>query len=86
MTLVLTICLGGLISSSLIGLYAFFRNRDDGVRTTVADLLYFVSIAVFITFALQTESSIVFDVALIGSLLGILSTLALARILSGGRR
>lgn len=86
MNTVITICLVGLMVAALIGLYALFRSDADDVRATVADLLYFCAIAIFVVIAVRTSSTVTFMVALIASLLGPLSILALARILTGGRR
>lgn len=72
--------------SSVVGLLAIYRARDDASRAVVSDLVFFCAVAVFVLVASVVDSSIVFDVALLASMLGILSTLALARMLTRGRR
>lgn len=86
MTVSITIAVVVLLLAALIGLYALFTASGDDVRATVGDLLYFCAVAIFVAVTVLTGSAIIFDVALIASLLGILATLALARILTGGRR
>ena len=52
----------------------------------VSDLLYFCAVGIVVMGALAVGSSIVFDVASIAALIGILATIALSRILTRGRR
>ena len=74
--------------AAVLGIVAVVRAQDDARRAVVADLLFFaaVAVAVFVLVAVLTGSAVVFDVALIAMVLGILATLALARMLTRGRR
>jgi len=62
------------------------RGPDDATRAVVADLVYFCAIALFVLFVVRVGSHVAMDVVMIGSLIGVLSTVALARLLSRGRR
>ena len=72
--------------AAVLGIVAVGRAQDDARRAVVADLLYFAAVAIFVLAAVLTRSAVVFDVALIAMVLGILATLALARMLTRGRR
>ena len=61
-------------------------DRDDETRIVLADIVYFSALALFALFMMWRESVVALDVMMIGSLIGILSTVALARLISGGRR
>lgn len=72
--------------AALLGVIAIVRAADDASRAVVADLLYFSAVSVFVFVAVLTGSAVVFDVALIAMVLGILATLAFAFMLTRGRR
>ncbi|WP_333618922.1 monovalent cation/H+ antiporter complex subunit F [Dietzia sp.] len=59
---------------------------DDQTRIVLADLVFFGALGLFTLFVIRRGSAVAVDVMLIGSLIGILSTVALARMISGGRR
>ena len=61
-------------------------DRDDETRIVLADIVYFSALALFALFMMWKESVVALDVMMIGSLIGILSTVALARLISRGRR
>lgn len=61
-------------------------DRDDETRIVLADMVYFSALALFALFMMWRESVVALDVMMIGSLIGILSTVALARLISRGRR
>lgn len=61
-------------------------DRDDETRIVLADIVYFSALALFALFMMWRESVVALDVMMIGSLIGILSTVALARLISRGRR
>ncbi|KAB7746541.1 transporter [Nostocoides sp. F2B08] len=72
--------------SAVLGVIATVRANSDASRAVIGDLLFFSAIAVFILVAAIANSAVVFDVAVIASLLGILATLALGQMLTRGRR
>ena len=78
---------GALIGiSALLGVIATVRSNSDASRAVIGDLLFFSAIAAFILVAAVSSSAVVFDVALIATLLGILATMALGQMLTRGRR
>ena len=52
----------------------------------VADLLYFCAVAIFVVGGMVTDTAVLFDVALIATLCGVLGTVALSRMLTRGQR
>lgn len=72
--------------SAVLGVVATVRANSDASRAVIGDLLFFSAIAAFILIAAIRDSAVVFDVALIAVLLGILATLALGQMLTRGRR
>jgi multicomponent Na+:H+ antiporter subunit F len=72
--------------AAVLGMVALVRANSDASRAVIGDLLFFAAIAAFVLVAALTYSAVVFDVALIATLLGILATLALGQMLTRGRR
>jgi multicomponent Na+:H+ antiporter subunit F len=72
--------------SAALGLVAVLRADSDASRAVLGDLLFFCAAAAFILIAALTDSAVVFDAALIATLVGILATLALGQMLTRGRR
>lgn len=72
--------------SALLGVIATLRADSDASRAVIGDLLFFSAIGAFVPIAALTGSAVVFDVALLATVLGILMTLALGQILTRGRR
>ncbi|HJC27901.1 MAG TPA: pesticidal protein Cry26Aa [Candidatus Dietzia intestinipullorum] len=73
-------------ASMIVAALRAMRGPDDATRAVMADLVYFCAIALFVMFVIRGASAVALEVVMLGSLLGILSTVALARILTRGRR
>ena len=73
-------------TSAVLGVIATLRSQSDASRAVIGDLLFFSAIGAFVPIAALTGSAVVFDVALLATMLGILATLAFALILTRGRR
>ena len=63
-----------------------FRVKGNVSRAVMSDVAFFSMVGVFLTTALFRETAITFDIAMLAGLLGILSTVGLARVISRGRR
>lgn len=72
--------------SAVLGVVAVVRSDSDASRAVLGDLMFFCAIAAFIPIAALTPSAVVFDAALLATLLGILATMALGQMLTRGRR
>ena len=72
--------------AAVLGLIALLRSESDASRAVMGDLLFFAGIGAFVPIAALTRSAVVFDVALLATMLGILTTLSLGQILTRGRR
>ncbi len=70
----------------LVGLAQVALARDDASRAVVGDLVYFSAIGVMVLYGILAGSAVVLDAAMLASLLGIVATVALARILTRGHR
>ena len=86
MTFVVAGTVGILLVAAVLGLIRLYTAPDDASVAAVSDLLYFCAVGIVVMGALAVGSSIIFDVASIAALIGILATLALSRILTRGRR
>jgi multicomponent Na+:H+ antiporter subunit F len=86
MTVVVSICAIILAAAIIIGLIRVLTARDQGSRAVVSDLIYFSSIGIVTMLGIAVSSSVVLDVVFLASMVGILATIALSRILTRGHR
>lgn len=86
MTAAVWLALGVLGAAVLLGLYLIGRATDLATRAIVGDLVFFAAIGVLLLLGILSDSAAVVDAAFLASLLGILATIALARIITRGRR
>lgn len=86
LTVLLAVATTIVAASMLVAAWRAMRGPGDATRAVMADLSYFCAVALFVMFAIRQSSAVALDVVMLGSLLGILSTVALARLLSRGRR
>lgn len=70
----------------LIGALLIFRVKDNVSRAVLSDAAFYPMVGVFLTTAMLRTTAITFDIAMLAGLLGILSTVGLARVISRGRR
>lgn len=70
----------------LLGLVRIMTAKDGATRAVVGDLVFFACVGVLVIQGMLHDSAVSVDAALIASILGILATIALARILTRGRR
>jgi len=81
----LTIALACLVLTVILTLYRVLRGPTWGDRITALDFLSTALAVLIVLVSLKTGQSSYLDAALIVSILGFLSTVALARYLLGGR-
>ncbi|BCR81038.1 monovalent cation/H+ antiporter complex subunit F [Arachnia rubra] len=86
MSFALWIAIGLLAMSVLLGLVRVVTAPDSATRAVVGDLVFFSCIGILALFGMLHRSSVSVDAALLAAILGILSTIALARIITRGRR
>ncbi|GAA4761900.1 monovalent cation/H+ antiporter complex subunit F [Citricoccus nitrophenolicus] len=82
----LAVAMGILGISVLLGLYRIYSATSAAERAVVGDLVYFAAIGILMIIGIQIESAIIQDAAMLAAFLGILATVALARILTRGER
>ena len=80
------VAIGLLGVAVLLGLFRVGTATDLGTRAIVGDLVFFAAVGLLLLLGMLGNSAAVVDAALLASLLGILATIALARIITRGRR
>ena len=83
--MVIGIAVGSLVIAGLLGIYRIVRGPTWGDRIAAFDFLGVSLAALVVVLALETGFTAFLDAALIISILGFLSTLALARYLLRGK-
>lgn len=86
MTLVIWTTIAILGVCVVLGITRLVTAHDDASRAAVSDLVYLSWVGIFVMGAMAADSAVLFDVASVAALVGILGTIALARILTRGRR
>ncbi|WP_319643807.1 monovalent cation/H+ antiporter complex subunit F [Gephyromycinifex aptenodytis] len=86
MFLAMWVTIGMLALAVVLGLVRVVTAQDDGSRAVVGDLVYFSSVGIVVVFGILAGSSVAADVVMLASVLGILATISLSRILTRGRR
>lgn len=72
--------------SMLAAAYRVVRGPRDADRAVASDLLFFGFIGLIVLIGVRVASSVVFDLALVATVIGFLATLSLARLLTRGKR
>lgn len=80
------IATGILAAAITICMIRVFTTQDEASRAAAGDVIYFAAVGLLIIQGMLHQSAIAVDLALIAALLGILTTIALARIVTRGRR
>ncbi|WP_226344229.1 monovalent cation/H+ antiporter complex subunit F [Agilicoccus flavus] len=86
MTVVFWIGVAVLAVSVAVGFARIATAEDSGSRAVVGDLIYFSTIGILVLIGMVKRSAVIADLVMIGSILGVLATIALSRILTRGRR
>lgn len=86
LTVMLAIAIAIMGAALLLAAVRVLRGPDDATRVVMSDMVFFCALGVFVLFVMFRGSRVVMDVMLLGSLIGVLSTVALARMVSRGRR
>lgn len=86
LTVLLAVSTVIVVASMVVAAIRAVRGPGDANRAVMADLSYFCAVALFVLFVIRQGSAVALDVVMLGSLIGVLSTVALARLLSRGQR
>ncbi|MBB0997932.1 transporter [Dietzia maris] len=86
LTVLLAVSTVIVVASMVVAAVRAVRGPGDANRAVMADLSYFCAVALFVLFVIRQGSAVALDVVMLGSLIGVLSTVALARLLSRGQR
>lgn len=83
------VCYLGIAAFALalvVGLSLAIRSQDPGTRVLLADMVFYSMLGIYFIWTLVHPVSITYDVAILASIMGALTTVSLARILAKGRR
>ena len=86
MTVVVYLAMAVLAVAIGLSLWQIRAAVDAASAAVVGDLIFFGGIGILLLLSVVRESAAVVDAALLAALLGILATVALARIITRGRR
>ena len=86
LTVLLAVSTVIVVASMVVAAVRAVRGPGDANRAVMADLSYFCAVALFVLFVIRQGSAVALDVVMLGSLIGVLSTVALARLLSRVQR
>ena len=70
----------------VLALVRMLRGPHTGDRAIAADLVFFSFIALLALIGVRVGSPFVYDLVVVATLVGLVSALSLARLMSGGRR
>ncbi|RRD51173.1 monovalent cation/H+ antiporter complex subunit F [Arachnia propionica] len=77
---------GFLAVTVLLGIVRVLTAKDSATRAVMGDLIFFSCVGILALFGMARTSTVSVDLALIAAILGILATIALARIITRGQR
>ncbi|GAA3604983.1 hypothetical protein GCM10022199_06050 [Marihabitans asiaticum] len=86
MTVVVWLAIGVLGAAVVTSLWQIRSASDAASAAVVGDLIFFSGVAMLVLVSIERESAAVVDAVMLASLLGVLATVALARIITRGRR
>lgn len=86
MTVVLWIAMAMLAAAILLGLARVVTASDGATQAVVGDLVFFAGVGMILLIGMKRGTPAVLDAAMLAALLGVLATVALARILTRGHR
>lgn len=72
--------------AAVLASYRMIRGPHTGDRAISADLLFFSFIGLLALIGVRVDSPFVYDLVIVATLVGFVSAVALARLMSGGRR
>ena len=86
-TTVMQVCIIVMAVSLLVSLAAVILTKDELSRAVMADVIFYGMVAIFLVWTLQKETMIGYEIPILAALVcGVIPTIAMARIISRGRR
>ena len=86
LTIVVVVSVVMMALALLASLALLLKDGNDTTRAVLADKVFYTMIAIFMTWTIINPTSISYEIPLLAGLLGILTTVSFARVLSRGRR
>ncbi|MEU0493738.1 monovalent cation/H+ antiporter complex subunit F [Nocardiopsis sp. NPDC006139] len=73
-------------TSMAVAVHRILSGPDRADRAAGADVVFFGFVGLVVALGLRVDSDLVVDIVLVCALVGFLSALSLARLISGGKR
>ncbi|MBN9643757.1 monovalent cation/H+ antiporter complex subunit F [Corynebacterium mendelii] len=70
----------------IMALVLIIATKNDTSKAVLADAVFYPMVGIYVVWTMMHPSSITYEVVLLAGLLGLLSSVSMARILSKGRR
>ncbi|WP_175935762.1 cation:proton antiporter [Corynebacterium sp. Marseille-P4321] len=84
---IISACLIIIAVCLLVVLVALIRTKDELSRAVMADVIFYAMVTIFMVWTLWHETMIGFEIPLLAAIVcGVIPTIAMARIISRGRR
>ncbi|MCK7642521.1 cation:proton antiporter [Corynebacterium sp. P5875] len=86
LTIIVVVCIVMMSLALMSSLALLLKDGGDATRAVLADKVFYTMIAIFVTWTIINPTSISYEIPLLAGLLGLLTTVSFARVLSKGRR
>lgn len=84
---IVTVCMVIMAVCLLVVLGALILTKDELSRAVMADVIFYAMVVIFLVWTLQKETMIGYEIPILAALVcGVIPTIAMARIISRGRR
>lgn len=84
---IVTVCMVIMALCLLVVLAALIWTKDELSRAVMADVIFYAMVVIFLVWTLQKETMIGYEIPILAALVcGVIPTIAMARIISRGRR
>ncbi|WP_250444389.1 monovalent cation/H+ antiporter complex subunit F [Actinotalea sp. C106] len=75
-----------IVLSMLAATVRILKGPSDADRGAAADIIFFGFVALVVLLGLRLETGYIIDIALVGTIVGFIAALSLARLITGGKR
>ena len=83
---VIDVAFAVIVLSMLAATVRILQGPSDADRGAAADIIFFGFVALVVLLGLRLETGYIIDIALVGTIVGFIAALSLARLITGGKR
>ncbi|MBO1753374.1 pesticidal protein Cry26Aa [Actinotalea sp. BY-33] len=83
---VIDVAFAVIVLSMLAATIRILKGPSDADRGAAADIIFFGFVALVVLLGLRLETGYIIDLALVGTIVGFIAALSLARLITGGKR